>query len=83
MYTADPLVPEPSPFKDEIATEKLQRCKSPGTDHISTQLIQVGGNTIHSEIHRLINCIWGKEEMPHQWKEPIILPVYKKGDETD
>jgi len=24
-----------------------------------------------------------KEELPEQWKELIIVPVYKKGDKTD
>jgi hypothetical protein len=34
-------------------------------------------------IHKLINSIWNKEELPDQWKEPIVLPIYKKGDKTD
>jgi hypothetical protein len=42
-------------------------------------------NPIHtcSEIHRLICSIWNKEELPQQWKESIIVPIYKKGDKTD
>jgi hypothetical protein len=35
------------------------------------------------EIHRLICSIWNKEELPQQWKESIIIPIYKKGDKTD
>jgi hypothetical protein len=35
-----------------------------------------------SEIHRLIYSIWNKEELPQQWKESIIIPIYKKGDKT-
>jgi hypothetical protein len=27
--------------------------------------------------------IWNKEELPHQWKEPIVVPIHKKGDKTD
>ena len=27
--------------------------------------------------------IWNKEELPEEWKESIIVPVYKKGDKTD
>jgi hypothetical protein len=26
--------------------------------------------------------IWNKEELPHQWKESIVLPIHKKGDKT-
>jgi hypothetical protein len=34
-------------------------------------------------IHKLINSIWNKEDLPNQWKKYIIVPVYKKGDKTD
>jgi len=35
---------------------------------------------------RFINFIifiWNKEELSEEWKESIILPIYKKGDKTD
>jgi len=37
---------------------------------------------ICSETHEL-NTIWNKEELPEEWKELIIIPIYKKGDTTD
>jgi hypothetical protein len=40
-------------------------------------------NTLCSEIHKFSNCIWNKEELPHQWKESIIVPIYKNSDKTD
>jgi hypothetical protein len=61
----------------------LKRYKSPGIDQILTELIQAGGNTLRSEIHKLINFIWNKEELPEQWKGSITVPIYKKGDKTD
>jgi hypothetical protein len=48
------------------------------TDQILAELIQVGDKTLYSEIHKLTNSIWNKEELPHQWKESIVLPIYKK-----
>jgi hypothetical protein len=45
-------------------------------------MIQAGGETLQSEIHKLINSIWRKEELPNKWKKSIIVPVYEKGDET-
>jgi hypothetical protein len=50
---------------------------------IPAELIQAGGETLHSEIHKLIMLIWNKEELPHQWKESIVVTIHKKGDKTD
>ena len=46
-------------------------------------MIKVGGKTICSENHKLINSIWNKEELPEEWKEVITVPIYKMGDKTD
>jgi hypothetical protein len=67
----------------EIAIGKLKSYKFPGTDQIPAELIKAGGKTLYSEIHKLICCIWNKEELPQQWKESVIVPIYKKGDNTD
>jgi hypothetical protein len=34
-------------------------------------------------IQKLIRSTWNKKELPQQWKESIIVPIYKKGDKTD
>jgi hypothetical protein len=36
-----------------------------------------------SAIHKLINSIWNKEELPDQCKEFIIVPIHKKSDESN
>jgi len=83
IQTVEPLVPEPSASEFELAIEKLKRHKSPGTDQIPAELIKAGGKTIGCEIHKLIISIWNKEELPEEWKESIMVPIYKKGDKTD
>jgi hypothetical protein len=50
----------------------LKSYKSPNTEQIPTQ----------TEIHKLINSIWNKKELSDQWKESIIVAIYKKGDKT-
>jgi hypothetical protein len=57
VHTAQPLVPEPSPFGAEIAIAKLKKYKSPGCDKISAEVIQAGGETLRSQIHKLINDV--------------------------
>ena len=76
-------MPEPSAFEFELAIEKLKSHKSPGIDQIPAELIEAGGMTIRCAIHKLIISIWKKEELPEEWKESIIVPIYKKGDKTD
>ena len=44
--------------------------------------LKQGGMTIRCANHKLITSIWNKE-LPEEWKESIIIPIYKKGDETD
>jgi len=82
LHTVEPIVPEPSASDVEFAIEKLKSHKSPGIDQISGELIKAGGRTIRSEIHILIISIWNKEELHEEWKESILIPIYKKGDET-
>jgi hypothetical protein len=68
---------DPSPFEFEIVIAKLKNCKSPGGGQIPAQLIQAGGETLRSEIDKLINSIWSNKELPHQWKESIIVSIYR------
>jgi hypothetical protein len=58
IHTAEPLVPDTSPFEVEIAIARLEKYKSPGSDQNLAELIQAGGETLEFEIHKLINSIW-------------------------
>jgi len=83
IHTAEPLVPELSVFKVEMAERKLKSHKSRGINQIPAELIKAGGRTIRSEIYKLINSIQNNEELPEEWKQWIIVPIYKKDDITD
>jgi hypothetical protein len=51
-------------------------------DQIPEELIKAGGTTIRCEIHKFIISIWDKEELSEEWKESIMVPIYKKADKT-
>jgi hypothetical protein len=81
MLRAEPLVPGPSRLEVEIAIAKLKKYKSSSSDQIATKLVQAGGEILLSEIHKLINSVWNKEELPKeelsdQWKD---VPIHKTG----
>jgi hypothetical protein len=83
VHTAEPLVPGPSHLEVEVAIAKLKKYKSLSSDQIPAKLIQAGGEILLSAIHKAINSVWNKEELPDQWKESIIVPIHKKGDKID
>jgi hypothetical protein len=86
-HTAEPLVPDPSPCDVETNIANLNNLndlyKSPSSDRSPAELIEAGAETLRSEIQKLINFIWNKEELPAQWNKSIIVPNYKKGDKID
>ena len=59
-------MPESSAVWFEMAIGKLKRHESPGIDQMPAELIKAGGITILSQIHKLINCIQNKEELPEE-----------------
>jgi hypothetical protein len=48
----------------DAATKMLETFKSPGTVEIEAGLNQAGGETLRFEIHKYINYICDKEELP-------------------
>jgi hypothetical protein len=65
IHTAEPSVPDSSPFEVQIVTEKLKRYKSPSSYQIPGKLIQTAGAILHSEIHmckKIKQTFWHKFE---------------------
>jgi len=83
MHTGEPLIPELGCSEIEIAIAKLKTRKYPDIDRTVAELILAGGNTLRSEVHKLINSICNKVELPHQWTESVTVPAYKKRNKTD
>jgi hypothetical protein len=76
VHTAEPLVRGPSRLENEISIAKLKKYKSPGSDEISAELIQGGGETLVSATNSLIpfgirkNClIRRRSQVLHQFTE--------------
>jgi hypothetical protein len=80
IHTARPLVPEPNSLEVDITTEKLIRCKLPGTDQVLTELIQAGGNELYSESINLISLF---EIWKNCHSSGRNISIYKNIDKTD
>jgi hypothetical protein len=83
IQTTETFVPEPSISEVDVATGKLKRSKSQGADQIPAELIQAGGEHLHSEIHKLIKLIWNNKELLHQSKPLIFVPIHKTCDKNE
>jgi hypothetical protein len=71
VHRAEPSVPGHSHLAVEIAIAKLKKYKFPGSDQILAELIQATGEILH----KVINSVCNKEELPDQWKESMLVPV--------
>jgi hypothetical protein len=79
IHTAEPLEPGPSHLEIEIAIATLKKYKSTGSDQIPAEVIQVGGETLVSVIHKFIqfgikkNCqISGRSLLLYQLRRRVL-----------
>jgi hypothetical protein len=79
VHTTEPLVPGPSCTEIEIANAKLEEYKSSSSDLILAELIQAGGETLLSAIHKLIKSIWNKEELSISGGSLLLFQFTKGG----
>ena len=75
---------EPPTYKEvSNIINKLKRNKAPGsTDNIPAELVKYGGYILKHRMYNLILLIWSKEQLPVEWLQGIICPIYKKGERT-
>jgi hypothetical protein len=48
-------------------------------DNIHHSLVMTRGETLRSEIHKLNNSVWNKEEFPDQWKQSYYCTNSQEG----
>ena len=64
----------------EEAIRTLKRNKSPGSDEITAEMIQAGGEQLVPQIHLLCNKAWNESTIPEEWSKSILVLILKKGD---
>ena len=68
--------------KDEIrcAINHMKTGKSPGIDMITAEEIIASGETGVQTMYNLCRQIWEEERFPEEWRQSIIIPIFKKKD---
>ena len=62
------------------AIHTLKRNKSPGSDGITAEMLQAGGEQLARQMHKLCNKAWDEGTIPEEWGRSILVPIPKKGD---
>jgi CRISPR/Cas system-associated protein Csx1 len=78
MHTAELSVLGPGCLETEIAFAKLIEYKSPSSSQILAELIQARGEILLSEINKLVQSVWNREELPEEWTKATVAPMYEK-----
>ncbi|KAJ3656199.1 hypothetical protein Zmor_015295 [Zophobas morio] len=71
--------------EDEIGRqiERLKRGKAPGGDGIQNEAWMFGTEGVKERIREVVDGVWKEKGFPRQWREGIIIPLFKKGAKSD
>ena len=71
--------------REEIAqcVKKLKNNKTGGRDGIVGELLKYGGSGMVCLLEQLFSVVWCEELVPRQWREGLIVNLFKKGDKED
>ena len=86
LGTSDDRISLDAPTLSEVMTaiKRLPNGRAPGADGISGEMLRAAADSIAPRLHQICQRIWEEERIPADWKEGIILPLYKnKGDRRD
>ena len=62
---------------------KLKNNKTGGSDGLVGELLKYGGGGMVDLLHQLFKVVWHEETVPKQWREGLIVNLFKKGDKED
>ena len=57
--------------------------KAPGICGIVPEMLKAGGEVVVDWMAKVFNMVWREGEAPRDWKNAVIVPVYKKGSKLD
>ncbi|XP_038121252.1 uncharacterized protein LOC119770429 [Culex quinquefasciatus] len=67
----------------EKAVKELKNAKSAGKDGLPAELFKHGSARMIEILHQIVQRIWCEEQLPTDWLDGLITPIYKKGQRLD
>ena len=65
------------------SVRKLKNNKTGGSDGIVGKLLKYDGSGMVDLLEQLFSVIWQEEIVPKQWRDGLIVNIFKKGDRED
>jgi hypothetical protein len=60
------------------AMRNFKNKKVAETDGVHQELVNYRGNKLLERIYELVRLVYEEERIPEEWKETVIVPMYKK-----
>ncbi|XP_038117204.1 uncharacterized protein LOC119769300 [Culex quinquefasciatus] len=80
----DGIAVDPPTLEDvEKAVKELKNAKSAGKDGLPAELFKHGSARMIEILHQIVQRIWCEEQLPTDWLDGLITPIYKKGQRLD
>ena len=57
--------------------------KAPGISRILPEMLKAGGEVVIEWMTEVFNMVWNEGIAPGDWRNAVIVPVYKKGSRLD
>ena len=67
----------------ERAVRKLKSGKAGGVCGIQVEMVKAGGYRVVQWLKDIFDIAWNCGKTPHEWREAIIVPIYKKGSRAE
>ena len=64
-------------------SKSLKNNKTGGNDGLVGELFKYGGKGMANLLKLLYGVVWTEESIPKQWRQGLIVSLYKKGDAED
>ena len=65
------------------AIHKLKNGKAAGQDAIIAEVVKRTGDPMRLAVWKMCSIAWSNEQVPHEWMQGLIFPLYKDGDDRD